>query len=223
MKKVLILLTLVFLITGCSINRVENNNYDKLINDILVYDTNLSNKSFSGYKFYLPRGVSLIKKNKYNYVLLYKETKLYMYVDVVAYFNKVIVEYDVDDSIYYSRLLKNGDKNGYINITEEENGLFFVEIEYNYAKIEAYVKKKDLSRTIRQMCIILNSFKYNDKIIESMLGENHISYEEEEFKLFKSKEKNDDYLETVEGKEIKTTKELIDDEEIDLTESDFNS
>ena len=101
--------------------------------------------------------------------------------------------------------------------------LFFVEIEYNYAKIEAYVKKKDLSRTIRQMCIILNSFKYNNKTIESILGESHISYEEEEFKLFKSKEKNDDYLETVEGKEIKTTKELIDDEEIDLTESDFNS
>ena len=223
MKKVLILLTLVFLITGCSINRVENNNYDKLINDILVYDTNLSNKSFSGYKFYLPRGVSLIKKNKYNYVLLYKETKLYMYVDVVAYFNKVIVEYDVDDSIYYSRLLKKDDKNGYINVTKEDDELFFVEMEYNYAKIEAYVNKRNLSRTIRQMCIILNSFKYNDKIIESMLGENHISYEEEEFKLFKSKEKNDDYLETVEGKEIKTTKELIDDEEIDLTESDFNS
>ena len=223
MKKVLILLTLVFLITGCSINRVENKNYDKLINDVLANETNLSNKSSSGYKFYLPRGVSLIKRNKYNYVLLYKETKMYMYVDVVAYFNKVVTEHDVNNDIYYSRLLKKDDKNGYINVTKEDDELFFVEMEYNYAKIEAYVNKRNLSRTLRQMCIILNSFKYNDKIIESMLGENHISYEEEEFKLFKSKEKTDDYLETAEGKEIKTTKELVDDDEIDLIESDFNS
>jgi len=223
MKKILILLTLVFLITGCSINRVENKNYDKLINDVLAYDTTLSNKSSSGYKFYLPRGINIIKRKKYNYVLLYKETKMYMYVDVVAYFNKVVTEYNIDDELYYSRLLKKDDKSGYINITKEDNGLFFVEIEYNYAKIEAYVKEKNLSRTIRQMCIILNSFKYNDKVIESILGENHISYEEEEFNLFKSDNKNDDYLETAEGKEIKTTKELIDDEEINLIESDFNS
>lgn len=222
MKKLLILLTLVFLVTGCSINQVENKDLDKLVNDILVYDTNLSNTNSSGYKFYLPREVSLVKKNNYNYVLLYRGTKMYMYVDVVAYFHKVKTDYSTDENIYYSRLLVKEDKNGYINITKEEDK-YYVIIEYNYAKIEAYVSEENLSRTLRQMCIILNSFKYNDKVIESMIGENHISYEEEEFKLFKSEGKTDDYLEAARGKEIKTTKELIDDENIEINESEFNS
>ena len=222
MKRLLILLTLVFLVTGCSINQVENKNYDKLINDVLVYETNLSNKSFSGYKFYLPRDVKLIKKNNQNYYLSFNNNKIYMYVDVVAYYNKVKTDYKINNEIYYSRLLMKDDKSGFINITKEDNQ-FFVEMEYNYAKMEAYVKEKDLSRTVRRMCIILNSFKYNDKVIASMIGENHISYEEEEFKLFKSEGNTEDYLETASGKEIKTTKELIDDENIDLDGSDFNS
>jgi len=222
MKKILILLTLVFLVTGCSINQIKDKDYDDLINDVLVYETSLSNKNFSGYKFYLPREVSLIKKNKQNYVLSYHNNKMYMYVDLIAYYNKVKRDYEINDKLYYSRLLVKDDKSGYINITKEDDQ-FFVEMEYNYAKIETYVKEKDLSRTIRKMCVILNSFKYNDKVIESMIGENQISYEEEEFKLFKSEGNSEDYLETATGKEVKTTKELIDDENIQIEVSDFNS
>ena len=145
-----------------------------------------------------------------------------MYVDLIAYYNKVKRDYEINDKLYYSRLLVKDDKSGYINITKEDDQ-FFVEMEYNYAKIETYVKEKDLSRTIRKMCVILNSFKYNDKVIESMIGENQISYEEEEFKLFKSEGNSEDYLETATGKEVKTTKELIDDENIQIEVSDFNS
>ncbi len=221
MKKLLILLTLVFLVTGCSINQVEDKDYDKLVNDVLVYDTNLINKNYSGYKFYLPREVSIVKKNNYNFVLLYRGNKMYMYVDLIAYFHKVKTNYSVDEDIYYSRLLQKDDKFGYVNITKINEDRFFIDMEYNYAKIESYVDKKNLSRTLRQMCIILNSFKYNDKVIASMIGENQISYEEEEFSLFKSEGNSDDYLETVDGKEIKTTKELIDDENLDINDFEF--
>jgi hypothetical protein len=221
MKKLLILLALVILVTGCSVNQVEKKDYTKLVNEILVYNTDLSNRNYSGYKFYLPRGVSLINKNNYNFVLLYKGTKMYMYVDVVAYYHKVQTEYTVNKDIYYSVLLEKDNKRGYINITKVEDKMFYVDMEYNYAKIEAYVKENNLSSTLRQMCIILNSFKYNDKIIASMIGENQISYEEEEFSLFKSEGNSDDYLETADGKEIKTTKELIDDENLDINDFEF--
>ena len=68
---------------------------------------------------------------------------------------------------------------------------------YNYAKIEVMVDKDMINETIANSLIILSSIKYNDDIINNLMGKNILNYREETFTIF-DKEKNDsDFLEVI--------------------------
>ena len=45
--------------------------------------------------------------------------------------------------------------------------------------------------------MILSSMKYNDKVLSSTVGENILSYKEESYNIFKTKEKTSDFLDYV--------------------------
>jgi hypothetical protein len=64
--------------------------------------------------------------------------------------------------------------------------------------MEAYVSKEDINKTITQMAYILNSVKFNDSVIESLIGENLLNYSEEQFNIFKPNGKQSDYLDYIE-------------------------
>ena len=221
MKKLIILLTLVFLITGCSVYKASDD-IDTLMNDILSSNLKLSNQNFQGYKFYLPENVRLKDKNGYNFTLLYNKKNMYMYVDVVAYHHKVVDMSSASKDSYYYRDLSYRDKFGYITIKEQDDDNYLIEMNYNYAIIEAYSNKKDLSNTVRTITYILNSFKYNDKVISSLIGENKISYEEEEFNLYKKEEKGN-YLEASKKEDDDNSNELVDDDNIEIDSEEFGS
>lgn len=221
MKKLIILLTLVFLITGCSVYKASDD-IDTLMNDILSSNLKLSNQNFQGYKFYLPENVRLKDKNGYNFTLLYNKKNMYMYVDVVAYHHKVVDMSSASKDSYYYRDLSYGDKFGYITIKAQDDDNYLIEMNYNYAIIEAYSNKKDLSNTVRTITYILNSFKYNDKVISSLIGENKISYEEEEFNLYKKEEKGN-YLEASKKEDDDNSNELVDDDNIEIDSEEFGS
>ena len=69
---------------------------------------------------------------------------------------------------------------------------------YNYAKIEAIVSKGNLKTAAHSIVKILSSIKYNDLIIETMIGENALSYEEEEFKFFDSTREEGYFMDYIE-------------------------
>ena len=70
---------------------------------------------------------------------------------------------------------------------------------YNYAKIEVMVDKDMINETIANSLIILSSIKYNDDIINNLMGKNILNYREETFTIF-DKEKNDsDFLEVIQA------------------------
>jgi hypothetical protein len=56
---------------------------------------------------------------------------------------------------------------------------------YNHAKIE--VISSNLKKALVNSLIVLNSIEYNDKIIESLIGSNVLDYDEESYKLFRTK------------------------------------
>ena len=58
---------------------------------------------------------------------------------------------------------------------------------YNYAKIEVIVKEHDLKSTIANAITILNSIKYNEDIIENVMGDNNLQYKETEINIFETK------------------------------------
>jgi len=192
MKKIVLLLCLVVLLTGCSIKTINDDNIDTILYSVLTKDINLANSYFNGYKYYLPRGLTLANKKEYNAKLVSGSNSYYLFVDVIAYYNKVESKFVPSDG-YYSKALNYNNKEGYIEITEY-NDLYFLEIMYNYAKIEALVEEKDLKSTIINSCYILSSIEFNDNVIETLIGENVLDYKETIYDIFGPHKDSDNLL-----------------------------
>ena len=192
-KKILLLIISVFLLSGCTyINKVS---YDELITSVVTSNYNLYNTNKTGYKYYLPNGLESVSSNDFNEVINDSVYNYYLYVDVVSYFNRVISEYTVNNSAYYSNKINFEDKYGYIEINKQKNNKYFIEIMYNYAKIEVMVDEGDLNRVITNSIIILSSISYNNEILANIVGDNIFEFNEEEFNIFKVKRENSNYLE----------------------------
>ena len=94
--------------------------------------------------------------------------------------------------------------------------MYFVQFVYNYAKMEAYVSKEDLVDTVTNMCSILRTIKFNDKILESIIGDNALDYKEEDYTLFKADSSKESFLDVVEREETDKYKKDLEDEKINL-------
>lgn len=182
--KYLFCLSIILLLSGCSIVYINKQSIDEIIDTILKEDSKLKTVSLEGYSYYLPQGVNLKSSRNLNSVLYYNHSKMYLYVDLVSYYHKVENTY-VENSAYYSRKIDINDKSGYLEINQLDEK-YFIEYVYNYSKLEAYVKKEDINKTVTVMSYILNSIKFNDSILNSIVGEGSINYNEETFNIFKS-------------------------------------
>ena len=184
------------ILSGCTITRIDNYDYDKLINNILSINIKMLNKIGNGYEYYTPKGVVRIEANDYNDILKRDDIKYYLYVDVVSYYYKNEEKYKKNDNVYYSLPINKDEKQGYIEIREDKNKLY-VEMNYNYAKIETYVDKKDLKKALTDMSYMLSSVKFNDSLLKKMYDSGDLASKEEVYKLFDNKEKEGDFLEYI--------------------------
>lgn len=188
MKRVLLLLVSITLLCGCTKNvDFKEKDIDNLFNTYLSEDTSLVNQVSNGYKYYIPTGVKLLKSSNYNEELCYNGNTYYLHVDVINYYYKIRIEYEEDESLYFSKKLSYNNKEGYVEITKKDEQ-YLVSIYYNYAKIETYTNEKDLKNTIINLCYLLNSIKYNDSIIAFTVGEDNMEFKEEDFIFFTPKE-----------------------------------
>ncbi len=217
MKKLIVLLSIILVfMTGCSIKKLDNSDIGKNMKILLSEKVNLHNVYFEGYKYYVPKGLKFVSKEEYNALLNDKMgNQYYLYVDAISYYHKVENTYKIDEKAHYSKILNYNKKSGYIQINEYEDD-YFVQFVFNYAKVEAFVRKDDLVDAINNICYILRSIKYNDKVLESLIGDNILSYKEENYSLFDT-EAEDDFLDVVEKYNPGYNKDL-EDEKIQLDE-----
>lgn len=162
---------------------------DEVVDVMLGTDTNLSNNFFEGYKYYIPKGLKLLTKDEYNVSLKdeYNNT-YYFYIDVVSYYNEEEVDYEVNDDAYFSKELNYNDKLGYLEITKiEDTAVYFIEYMYNYGKIEAFVKEAEIKSAIINMSSILKSLEFNRNVLESLIGNNVLNYEEVTYDVMQPK------------------------------------
>lgn len=217
MKKIVVLLSAIMLLmTGCSVTKLDSSDLGKNVKILLSEKSSLYNVFYDGYKYYLPKGVGFVTKDDYNAVL--KDSvgnKYYLYVDAIGYYNKIENTYKVNNKSHYSKKLDYNKKTGYIQIDEVDSS-YYIQFVYNYAKLEALVDKKNLTSTVSNMCYILRSVKFNDKILDSLIGENTLDYKEENYSLFDSNSSNETFLGVVEKYETDDYKKDLEDEKIDL-------
>ena len=218
MKKVIVLLSIVLLLmTGCSIKKLDDKDFESNMNVLLSETVSNSNVNFEGYKYYVPEGLKFVNKEEYNAIFKDRfNNKYYLYVDVISYYHKIENTYKINQDAYYSKVIDYNDKTGYLEIIES-GSKYYVEFMFNYAKIEVLVDKDQLVNAMNNMCYILRSIKFNDKVLESLVGDNVLSYTEENFTLFDKTPTRSDVLEVTagEGEKYKVAK---DQEILDLDE-----
>lgn len=177
MKKVILVLLMLILLTGCSVVRIDTNNIDNIINVILSKNNKLYNQVGQGYKYYLPSGVTYIESDEHNDILYCNGSYYYLYIDAINYYYQTKMEYTEDSNLYYSRKIKTSEgfnHSGYLQI-KEKDGLYHVEFVYNYARIETIVEESELRNTILNSAYILSTIKYNYNIVELMLKEDYFT------------------------------------------------
>ncbi len=216
MKRLIVLLSIFcLLVTGCSAKKLDDTDIGKNIKILLSEKANIYNVYLDGYKYYVPRGMKFVNKEEYNALFLDKmKNKYYLYIDAISYYHKMDIDYDTVEDAHYSKAFNYRKKSGYIQVNEVKNK-YFVQYMYNYAKIEAFVKKSDLAVAINNMSYILRSVKYNDSVLESLIGENVLDYKEENYNLFETNSSNENFLDVVEKYEPDYKKD-IEDEKIEL-------
>lgn len=217
MKKLLILLTLVLFLTGCTFKKVENVSIESIISKILYKENKLYNVVLEGYKYYLPLGTTITNKTDYNVTIKDKYNKYYLYIDTIAYYHKTTRDFEESSKAFYSKELVNDNKKGYIEINEINNK-YFVEVMYNYAKIEAYINKSDLQKSLVNISYILSSVKYNDKLIQVMLENDTLEYDAESLDIFKPKRESGNFLDYIKTYENKNNNDNKKDEDNITTE-----
>lgn len=177
MKKIMLIILLMLVLTGCSIVRIDTNSIENILNVILTKDNDLYNQVGQGYKYYLPGGVTYIGSDDLNDILYCNGTYYYLYIDAIDYYYQTENVYKINKDAYYSRKISKDDVfkyNGYLEITEEDN-LYYMEFFYNYSKIEAMVKKDDINNAVLNASYILSTVKYNRNIIDLMLDDDYFT------------------------------------------------
>ena len=188
MKKKLLILTLSILaLTGCT--NLSNASLDEITNTMLSSKSSLANTVFDGYKYYVPRGLRLVMKNDYNASFLdeYNNT-YYLYINIISYYNKEKLDYNTNKNAYFSKELNYNNKEGYLEITKvKDSNYYFIEYMYNYGKIEAFVKEKELNSAIINMSSVLSSLKFNRTVLETIVGNKVLNYKEDTYDVMKPK------------------------------------
>lgn len=199
MKKKLIILILPFILSGCMMIQDSDRNYDTLISNVISSNSTLTNTQMLGYKYYLPVGVRQVKKDDFNEELSIKGTRAYLYVDLISYYYQKPENYEnlLEGNYYYQKFAYQ-DKNGSISLNKEANDEIYLEIIYNYAKIELYTKEDNLTDMVLKSIVILSSIEYNDIAIENLMNSSYFASKEEIYNIENPEGSESTFLESLE-------------------------
>jgi hypothetical protein len=198
MKKKFILFSLFvcILLTGCTM--IGEKSMQELIKEGTDRSAIVYNTYRKGYKYNLPRGLTVLDSTEYNEVIADDKYTYYLYVDAVSYYNKVIDKYVETDKAHTSIQISFEDKYGYLEINEIVDDKYFIEIMYNYAKIEVIVRDVDAKVIVSNALSILASIDFNNDILKKLLDEEIAHFSESEIDIFETVSSTDSqYLEAV--------------------------
>ena len=212
MKKFVVLIVMVLLLTGCT--NILKEDYNNIISSVVTSKYNVYNQYRSGYKYYMPNSMSSVETRDFNEKITSSKYNYYLYVDVISYYNRTIKEFVADDKAYYSAPIGYEDKYGYLEINKQDNGKYLVEIMYNYAKIEVMVKQNDLKEAVTNSIIILSNINYNNDILAGIIGDSALEYNDETFNIFQTKKKESNFLDVQEA-DVYEDEEQVDPDLVD--------
>lgn len=213
MKKKFILLSLLACVVLVGCTPIQDMTLLEIIDIGTSRTVEVYNKYRKGYKYNLPKGLDVVDNSEYNEVIESKDYVFYLYVDAVSYYNKIIEKYEESAEAYVSLQINYQDKYGYLEINQLDEEKYFIEIMYNYAKIEVIVNKRDINVAVYDSLSVLASVKFNDDVLKTLLDEETSQFQEVQFDIFETVTTVDSqYLQAVE--EEKEEQEEIHDSDL---------
>ncbi len=211
MYKKIILILIIFLISGCSTYNIKTKSLEENVEYVISQNIDLYNVNSKGYRFYVPMCFRILEDEDYNQILISNGVKYYLNVDIISYYNKNVIAYTDISKAYKFMVLKNNGKNGYLKITKDGD-YFLVEIVYNYGIMELEVEEQDLYQSVINATYILSSIKYNDTVIKNLIGDNVLDNTESLYEIFAPPSENDsrDVLDYIEEYEDLDSDSIID-------------
>ena len=199
MKKIFILSIFACLFL-CGCTTLKDMSIEEVVDNGTKRTVEVYNKYRQGYKYNLPKGLSIVDNSEYNEVIVSGKYKYFLYIDAVSYHNKIIEKYEENDKSHISMAIDYEDKFGYLEINNVKDDEYLVEIMYNYAKIEVIVNGEDIKVVVANALSILTSIKFNDNILNTLLNEEVSQFKEYEFNIFETSTTTEsDYLESIEN------------------------
>ena len=195
MKKILILLILLIIPSGCL--NVQNASIEEIVSSVQNSPLELSNQIRTGYRYYLPLGMHVESINLHNEIIVGRGFRFFLYVDFVSYYNNVEFEYEISEASYISKNISFNNTPGYLEVNVKD-GKYLIEIMFNYAKIEVIVDRRYLNEAITKALVILSTIRFNNDIVSSMIGNNTLSFGEEELNIFDTNRGESNFLEYLE-------------------------
>ncbi len=209
MKRKFIILSVFICLILCGCTAIEDMSLDEIIKNGVERKVEVYNTYRKGYKYNVPKGLKVVDNTEYNEVLKGNDYTYYLYIDAVSYYNKVIETYEENEKSYVSKQISHEDKYGYIEINQVDDDKYFIEIMYNYAKIEVIVKEKDINLAVSYSLSVLGSINFDSNILKTLLDEEVSQFKDYEFNIFETNGQNDnsEYMDAVDS-------DVYEDEEI---------
>lgn len=195
MKKLILLVSILLFTSACTnINKID---YKDNINNTIKgnYSNKIYNHSGNGYKYYLPKYMSVKNMINFNEKINSNDYTYYLYLDVVSFNSKKQDKINKKCDINYE--FKQNNSEGFLCVNNINNE-YLVEIVYNYAKIEVKVDKIDLNTSINNSIIILSTIKYDKDLIGSLIKDEKLNNKEMNLNLFGDKKSKEDFIDVVE-------------------------
>lgn len=223
MKKLIMLVGLIFLLAGCTIVRIDTEDIDNTIGIILSKENKLYNQIGKGYKYYIPRGVTYIDTDELNDKLYSNGDYYYLYIDAVSYYYQVPVNYEEKKDLYYSKKININNKEGYLQIEKYEDK-YLINFVYNYARIETLVDKDKINKAVLNCSYILSTIKFNHNVVKLMLDSDYLINTEEKYDLFAPRKVVSDHIEYPdENKEENIEEENIEEEKLEEKDNELEN
>ena len=221
-KKIILILFISCILCGCS--SVQNKSIEDIVSSSVTKNLRVYNTYRKGYKYNLAKGLYPIDSTDFNEVIASRDYKYYLYVDGVSYYNKVIEKYEESEKPYLSMTIVHEDKYGYLEINKLNEEDYFIEIMYNYAKIEVVVKEYDIKETVANAMSILKSISFNNSILKNVLGDETTQAKEFDFNIFETaSSKNSEYLEAIDADIYQEENEEVHDSDLIEPRGDNNA
>ncbi len=214
-KSLILIIIFIILITGCTTYHLQDMTYEKIVDAILYEKNPKTNTALQGFKFYLPRDCKITSSQDSNAIFTSNGDNYYLYIDLISYYHKKNNDYNLklEGDRVFTKKIDYQDKVGYVIITKQEDN-YFLEVMHNYGKIEVVTKENRVKEALSKSLTLLSSIEYNDKIIESLIGNNSLNYSEETYNVLSPNNSKTDFLDYVEEEYDDVDNELPDEDYI---------